>query len=338
MVLERTDQPLAVDPPLLREIRAAMAQGGRERARRRAAPCRTPASPALRGRAGARLLLGLLRPRQPRPPARRHRRRGGQHAPRRRAIAGSSTSASTSSARARACPSSRSGRRSCSRATRTWRSCRSRAAGRRQPAARRLDRAAHPLGGRLGRDHDGQEPRDDGVRAVRPAHQGEPEVRLGEEGTADDVLRGARARADPAQLRAEARGRGALARPERVPPQRPARRPRRRRRVRDPERRSRPRRSGATLPRAARRAIRERKIRVFVLDAFAIARDEASDVELRYRMQGAAFMGAFFRDVAAARARAGLDEKRSSSRASRKQLAEEVRPPRRAAWWRTTCA
>ena len=27
VVLERTDQPLAVDPPLLREIRAAMAQG-----------------------------------------------------------------------------------------------------------------------------------------------------------------------------------------------------------------------------------------------------------------------------------------------------------------------
>ena len=31
-----------------------------------------------------------------------------------------------------------------------------------------------------------------------------------------------------------------------------------------------------------------------MLDAFAIAREEASDVELRYRMQGAAFMGAFF--------------------------------------------
>ena len=49
-----------------------------------------------------------------------------------------------------------------------------------------------------------------------------------------------------------------------------------------------------TLPARARATIRERKIRVFVLDAFAIARDEASDVELRYRMQGAAFLGAFF--------------------------------------------
>jgi pyruvate-ferredoxin/flavodoxin oxidoreductase len=49
-----------------------------------------------------------------------------------------------------------------------------------------------------------------------------------------------------------------------------------------------------TLPAQARATIRERKIRVFVLDAFAIAREEASDVELRYRMQGAAFLGAFF--------------------------------------------
>ncbi len=34
--------------------------------------------------------------------------------------------------------------------------------------------------------------------------------------------------------------------------------------------------------------------RFFTLDAFEIAAAEASDVELRYRMQGAAFMGAFF--------------------------------------------
>jgi len=49
-----------------------------------------------------------------------------------------------------------------------------------------------------------------------------------------------------------------------------------------------------TLPAGARHTIRERKIRLYVLDAFAIARKEASDAELRYRMQGAAFMGAFF--------------------------------------------
>ncbi|MEK7240284.1 MAG: 2-oxoacid:acceptor oxidoreductase family protein [Gemmatimonadota bacterium] len=50
-----------------------------------------------------------------------------------------------------------------------------------------------------------------------------------------------------------------------------------------------------TLPAMARRTIIDRKIKVYCLDAFAIAMAEASDVELRYRMQGAAFMGAFFR-------------------------------------------
>ena len=50
-----------------------------------------------------------------------------------------------------------------------------------------------------------------------------------------------------------------------------------------------------TLPGTARRTIIDRKIRIYCLDAFAIAMSEASDVELRYRMQGAAFMGAFFR-------------------------------------------
>ena len=49
-----------------------------------------------------------------------------------------------------------------------------------------------------------------------------------------------------------------------------------------------------TLPAQARATIRERKIHVYVLDAFAIAREEASDADLRYRMQGAAFLGAFF--------------------------------------------
>jgi pyruvate-ferredoxin/flavodoxin oxidoreductase len=50
-----------------------------------------------------------------------------------------------------------------------------------------------------------------------------------------------------------------------------------------------------TLPARARMAIRDRHIKLHVLDAFAIAREEASDIEMRYRMQGAAFLGAFFR-------------------------------------------
>ncbi len=50
-----------------------------------------------------------------------------------------------------------------------------------------------------------------------------------------------------------------------------------------------------SLPEQARREIRRRRIRVYALDGFAIAAEEASDPSLRYRMQGAAFMGAFFK-------------------------------------------
>ncbi len=76
-----------------------------------------------------------------------------------------------------------------------------------------------------------------------------------------------------------------------------------------------------TLPAAARHTIRTRKIHVYVLDAFAIARHEASDVELRYRMQGAAFMGAFFA-TAPLLAREGASEK-SVFEGIRKQLAKK---------------
>ena len=49
-----------------------------------------------------------------------------------------------------------------------------------------------------------------------------------------------------------------------------------------------------SLPTAARRTIIEKKLRVYCLDAFGIASAEATDPELRYRMQGNAFMGALF--------------------------------------------
>jgi len=49
------------------------------------------------------------------------------------------------------------------------------------------------------------------------------------------------------------------------------------------------------LPERARRTIREKEIEVYHLDGFAIAHSEASNADLRFRMQGAAFMGAFFR-------------------------------------------
>lgn len=49
------------------------------------------------------------------------------------------------------------------------------------------------------------------------------------------------------------------------------------------------------LPEWARRTIRDREIRVFILDAFGIAHEEASNPALQYRMQGNAFQGAFFK-------------------------------------------
>jgi len=49
-----------------------------------------------------------------------------------------------------------------------------------------------------------------------------------------------------------------------------------------------------SIPRQYRQDIVDRDIRVFYLDAFRIARDEATDPELQLRMQGIAFQGAFF--------------------------------------------
>lgn len=63
----------------------------------------------------------------------------------------------------------------------------------------------------------------------------------------------------------------------------------------------------ASLPGDARRVIRDKNIEVYGLDAFGIASSEASDPELRYRMQGAAFMGAFFR-CSPLLAEEGMDE------------------------------
>jgi pyruvate-ferredoxin/flavodoxin oxidoreductase len=65
----------------------------------------------------------------------------------------------------------------------------------------------------------------------------------------------------------------------------------------------------ASLPADAQRAIKDRGIRLHYLNAFAIAMEEASEAELRYRMQGAAFMGAFFR-VSGIAEREGLDQEK----------------------------
>ncbi len=59
------------------------------------------------------------------------------------------------------------------------------------------------------------------------------------------------------------------------------------------------------FPAWAQAAIREREIRVFHLDAFRIARDETDAPDLQFRMQGAAFQGAFF-EASPVAAREGL--------------------------------
>ncbi|MCA0251107.1 MAG: 2-oxoacid:acceptor oxidoreductase family protein [Actinobacteria bacterium] len=58
-----------------------------------------------------------------------------------------------------------------------------------------------------------------------------------------------------------------------------------------------PQRVWAELPAFARRAIRERGIRCFVLDAFAVARKHAPNPELETRMMGMAFIGAIIGHV-----------------------------------------
>ena len=61
------------------------------------------------------------------------------------------------------------------------------------------------------------------------------------------------------------------------------------------------------VPRLMQQAVRDMNIRVFLLDGFRIAAEEASNEELRYRMQGTAFMGAFFRAAPMVHA-AGLEQ------------------------------
>lgn len=63
----------------------------------------------------------------------------------------------------------------------------------------------------------------------------------------------------------------------------------------------------AQIPERFQRIIVENNIRVFFLDAFKIAREEANDPELQFRMQGIAFQGAFF-STSPVMSQAKLDE------------------------------
>ena len=62
-----------------------------------------------------------------------------------------------------------------------------------------------------------------------------------------------------------------------------------------------------TIPAVYQKIILDKKIKVFYLDAFKIARDEATDPDLQLRMQGIAFQGAFFA-ASPVKERAGLSE------------------------------
>ncbi len=64
-----------------------------------------------------------------------------------------------------------------------------------------------------------------------------------------------------------------------------------------------------SFPQSAQTYIADKKIRVFYIDGFKIAREEASDAELQLRMQGNAFQGAFFA-ASPLMELAGLDEKK----------------------------
>ncbi|MCC6142574.1 MAG: 2-oxoacid:acceptor oxidoreductase family protein, partial [Candidatus Hydrogenedentes bacterium] len=62
-----------------------------------------------------------------------------------------------------------------------------------------------------------------------------------------------------------------------------------------------------TIPPVYQKIIQKNDIRVFFLDAFKIAREEAADPELQFRMQGNAFQGAFFKSSDVMKSRS-LDE------------------------------
>ena len=77
----------------------------------------------------------------------------------------------------------------------------------------------------------------------------------------------------------------------------------------------------------ARKQILENKIRVYTLPGFEIARKATDRPDLQLRMQGNAFLGAFFARLAAAR---GVQDRRRALPRGRPQaVPEEVRPLRR---------
>ena len=199
--------------------------------RRRAAPRRLTRLYQVERSAGD--LLCRVRPGQQGSHPRRSHRRGGKHAAgRRRAQAvlpehrfrprstAASERADSAAAAHRRLPAPRAADRQGQREP--------------QPHARGLHDPAHAFHRRLGRHHHRQAPGIDAVRPARLSRQSQPQVRLREEGSADHVLPGRGARADPRQRRVRLRRRGAVAGSQRVQSQRCAERAARRRAVHHP--------------------------------------------------------------------------------------------------------
>jgi pyruvate-ferredoxin/flavodoxin oxidoreductase len=92
----------------------------------------------------------------------------------------------------------------------------------------------------------------------------------------------------------------------------------------------------AHIPERYRRQFAARKIRLCYLDAFRIAREEATDPDLELRMQGIAFQGAFFAATGLLAAH-GLDEERLHRRHAPNGCRRSSAPAARA-WSRTTSA
>jgi pyruvate-ferredoxin/flavodoxin oxidoreductase len=91
----------------------------------------------------------------------------------------------------------------------------------------------------------------------------------------------------------------------------------------------------ATFPLWAQKFIVDNEIRVFYLDAFQIAREEAGAAELQLRMQGIAFQGAFFA-ASPTMKNAGLTE--DALFTAIEASCNPSSAARARAWWPTTCA
>ena len=136
---------------------------------------------------------------------------------------------------------------------------------------------ARPLGRRLRLGDDEQGHRHDRRQRVRQGRAGVSEVRLGEEGPADDVLPDDRRLAHLLAQRAGARRPGRAQRHDGPVQRQSARRAGRRRGDLHAERRTRTRRTcGSGFRREHKNTIREKKIRVYFADMVQIAREVAS--------------------------------------------------------------